>query len=159
MFPVKWCLAWDKVLISSFHLHQFAYRILLVSERCTHQTQTAPSTYTVKSRLIFNYLMEYSFKSWKIYIPGSHLAQLGGGGVTSDTSFHPNSFLRVFVMLTYLQSIQHGCCWCLRPERINVMSNNSGQQRLGCYSKVVLFTSSGCTELDKDNAARIKARQ
>lgn len=57
--------------------------------------------------------------------------------------FQPNRFLRVFVMLTYLQSSQHGCCWCLRPGRINVMSDNSGQQSPGCYREVVLFTSSG----------------
>lgn len=42
--------------------------------------------------------------------------------------FHSNRFLSVFVMLTYRQSSQHGCCWCLRPRRINVMSNNSSQQ-------------------------------
>lgn len=60
--------------------------------------------------------------------------------------FQPNRFLRVSVMLTYLQSSQHGCCWCLRPGRINVMSNNSGQQSPGCYREVVLFTSSGWTE-------------
>lgn len=56
-------------------------------EREMHAPNTNTSTYTVKSRLIFNYLKKYSFKSWKIYIPGSHLAQLGG--VTSDSVIPP----------------------------------------------------------------------
>lgn len=138
MFSVKRCLAWDGVLISSFHLHQFAYKNLLASGRCPRQTHTTCSTYVAKLVSLFEYFAKQWLSCWKKRHSGSHLEQLAG---------HLQLQLTAFVMLADLQPGQARCCWCLRPERINLMSNNSRQQSPDCYTKAVLLTQPCWTEL------------